>query len=151
MVMTEYKGMTVAEITELRDKLRPNGIEYRVMKNTLARIASEGTPVEAAKEKFKGPIGVAFGYDDAAVVAKSVLEFNKANPKLVVLGGVVDGTYYDETSLKAVAALPSRDVMLGMLAGTMNAPASKLASLMNSTVTQFAYALNALKDKKSAA
>lgn len=151
MVMTEYKGMTVAEITELRDQLRSKGIDYKVVKNTLARIASEGTPIEAAKDQFKGPIGVAMGFDDAAVVAKTVLDFSKKNDKLKIMGGVVDGSLYDEAAMKTIASLPSRDVLLGMMAGTMNAPASKMARLMNATVVQFAYALNALKDKKAAA
>jgi len=151
MVMTDYKGLTVAEISELRDLLRASGIEYKVVKNTLARIASDGTPMEAAKDQFKGPVGVAMGFDDAAVVAKTVLVFSKKNKKLKVLGGVVDGNLYDASALQTIASLPSREVLLGMLAGTMNAPASKLASLMNATVVRFAYALGALRDKKSAA
>jgi len=151
MVMTDYKGLTVAEISDLRDQLRSAGIEYKVVKNTLARIATDGTPMEAARDQFKGPVGVAMGFDDAAVVAKTVLGFSKKNEKLKVLGGVVDGNLYDASALKTIASLPSREVLLGVLAGTMNAPASKLARLMNSTVVQFAYALGALRDKKSAA
>jgi len=151
MVMTDYKGMTVAEITEFRDQLRAGGIDYKVVKNTLARIASEGTPMEAAKDQFKGPIGVAMGFEDAAVVAKTVLDFSKKNKKPKVMGGIIEGNLYDEEALKTIASLPSRDVLLGMLAGTMNAPASKLVRLMNATVVQFAYALSALKDKKAAA
>jgi len=151
MVMTDYKGMTVAEISDLRNLLRAAGIEYKVVKNTLARLASDGTPMEAARDQFKGPVGVAMGFDDAAVVAKTVLDFSKKNVKLKVLGGVVDGSLYDASALKTIASLPSREVLLGMLAGTMNAPASKMARLMNSTVVQFAYALGALRDKKAAA
>ena len=151
MVMTEYKGMTVAEIEALRDELRSKGIEYRVVKNTLARLATQGTPMEPAREEFKGPIGVAMGFEDAAVVAKTVLDFSKKNDKLKVMGGIIDGSLYDEAAMKTIALLPSRDVLMSMLAGTMNAPASKLVRLMNATVVQLGYALNSLKDKKAAA
>ena len=150
LVLTEYKGMTVEEMTSLRDDLRSKGIEYKVVKNTLARIASQGTSIEAAKDEFKGPIGIAVGYDDAAVVAKAVLDFSKDNEKLKVMSGVIDGNYYGEADIKAVAKLPSRDVLLGTIAGTMNAPATKMVRLLNATVVQFAYALSALKEKKAA-
>lgn len=150
MVLAEYKGMTVDEITELRDVLRGSGIEYRVVKNTLARIASEGTPVEAAREYFTGPVGVAIGYDDAASVAKSALGFAKNNEKFKVTCGVVEGAYCDEGQLKRIASLPPKEVLLGMLAGAMQAPPSKFARLLSATVTKFGYALNALKEKKAA-
>jgi large subunit ribosomal protein L10 len=150
MVLTGYKGMTVAEITELRDSLRGAGIEYRVVKNTLARIASDGTQAEAVKDSFVGPVGVALGYDDAAQVAKSVLDFARRNEKVKITCGVVDGTFCDEGKLKHIATLPSKEVLLSMLAGVMQAPPAKLVRLLNATVTQFAYALNALKEKKAA-
>jgi large subunit ribosomal protein L10 len=150
MVLTDYKGMTVAEITELRDSLRGAGIEYRVVKNTLARIASDGTQAESAKDSFVGPVGVALGYDDAAQVAKSVLDFAKKNEKVTITCGVVDGTFCDEGKLKQIATLPSREVLLSMLAGAMQAPPAKLVRLLNATVVQFAHALNALKEKKAA-
>jgi large subunit ribosomal protein L10 len=151
LVLTDYKGLTVAEITELRDSLRKAGIEYKVVKNTLARLAAEGTPAEPARDNFTGPVGVAIGYDDPAAVAKSILEFaKKQKDKFQVTCAVVDGTFCEPTKLKAIADLPSRDVLLGMMAGTMQAPAAKLARLLSSTVTQLGYALNALREKKAA-
>jgi large subunit ribosomal protein L10 len=151
VVLTDYKGLSVAEITELRESLRKEDVEYKVVKNTLARIASEGTPAEPAREHIKGPVGIALGYNDAAQVAKSPIEFAKTNEKFEVLGGVIDGIYFDLAALKKVAELPSREVLLSMMAGTFNAPASKMVGLLNATVARLGYALNALKDQKAAA
>lgn len=151
VVFTDYKGMTVAELSELRRSLDGARIEYRVVKNTLARKASEGTPVSAAGKSFVGPVGAAIGYDDAATVAKSILEYSKKNPKLKVMGGVIEKSYCGPVELKAVADLPSRDVMLSVMAGTFQAPLSKMAQLLAATVQSFGYALTAVKDKKAAA
>ncbi len=151
LVLTGYKGMTVEEITELRESLRKDELEYKVVKNTLARIACEGTPAEPAKEYITGPIGMALGYADAAQVAKSTIEFAKKNEKFKVLGGVIDGAYCDAATIKKIAGLPSREVLLSMMAGTFNAPATKLAGLLNATVARLGYALSSLKDQKAAA
>lgn len=149
LVMTEYKGMTVEEITDLRVDLRKSDVEYKVVKNTLARIASEGTPAEAARDHFKGPIGLALSYTDAAQVAKSTLEFSKKNEKLKIMGGIIEGAFCEAAALKRIADLPSREVLLSMMAGTFQAPATKVARLLNATVARFAYALGALKEKKA--
>lgn len=148
VVFTDYKGMTVAEVSELRDFLRKDGIEFRVVKNRLARIASEDTPVSAAKELFKGPVAVAIGYSDPVVVAKRVLEFIKKNEKLRLRGGIIEGKLYSLDEVKAVAELPSREVLLSMLVGAFQAPLSKMASALTATVRTMGYALNALKSKK---
>lgn len=150
IVLTDYKGMSVGEITELRDALRGSGIEYKVVKNTLARIAASETPVAALKESFRGPVGVAMGYDDAAVVTKSVLEFAKKNEKIKVTCGVVDGAYCDVEQLNRIASLPTREVLLSMLAGTFQAPQAKLARLLSASVTRFAYAISALREQRAA-
>ncbi len=150
-MLTGYKGMTVGEITELRAEFRKDELEYKVVKNTLARIATEGTPAEPAKEHITGPIGMALGYTDAAQVAKSAIEFAKKNDKFVVFGGVIDGSYCDAAAIKKIAGLPSREVLLSMMAGAFNAPATKVAGLLNATVARLGFALSSLKDKKAAA
>ena len=150
-MLTGYKGMDVAEMTELRDSFRKAEVEYKVVKNTLARIATEGTPAEPVREHIQGPIGMAMGYSDAAQVAKSAIEFAKKNEKFKVLGGVIEGAYCDASALMKIAELPSREVLLSIMAGTFNAPATKMAQLLTATVTKLGYALNALKDQKSAA
>jgi len=149
IVFTDYRGLNVEEITELRNSLRESALEYRVVKNTLARIAAEGTPVDQAKDIIAGPIGIAIGYDDPVLVVKKVLEFNKSNDKLEVKGGFVEGTVFAFDELKSISKLPPKEVQLSMLAGAMKAPATKLAELLSSTVTRLAYAMEALKDKKS--
>lgn len=149
MVLAEYKGMTVAEVSELRDQYRAQGIEYRVVKNTLARIATEGTSIASASKAFKGPIAVAIGYDDPVVVVREALQYSKKNAKYAVQCGVVDGAFFDSNGIQKIADLPSRPVLLGILAGTLQAPASKMARLLSATVTRFAYAMTALKDKRA--
>jgi large subunit ribosomal protein L10 len=148
VVFTDYRGLDVEEMTALRNSLRSSAIEYKVVKNTLAKRAAEGTSVDPAKDIFTGPIGVAVGYDDPALLVKKVLEYSKSNEKLEVKGGIVEGGICTPDQLKAISKLPSREVLLSMLAGAMQSPLSKLAGLMNSTLTQFAYALEALKQKK---
>jgi large subunit ribosomal protein L10 len=132
----------------MRRTLKAAEVEYKVVKNTLARIAAEGTPVGAAVEHITGPIGIAIGYDDPVIVAKKVQEYSKENEKFLIAGGVIEGRYLDPTLLKEVAKLPSRDVQLGMLAGAMSAPLTKMASLLKATIQNFGYALSALKEKK---
>jgi large subunit ribosomal protein L10 len=149
VVFTEYKGLTVAEIANLRTLLKEAGAEYKVAKNTLINIAVKGTPVEAAKDFFVGPTGVAFGFDDPVAATKKVLEYSAKNEKFKVKSGIVEGKLLTVDELKTLSRLPSRDILLGMMAGTFQAPAAKLAGALYATVAQFAYALEAAKNKKS--
>lgn len=148
VVFTDYKGMTVAELTELRSLLKKSSLDYGIVKNTLARIASRDTAVEVAADAFKGPVGVAIGYDDPVLVVKKVLEFTKTHEKLQVKGAVVEGKLCEQREVKEIAALPSREVLLSMLAGVLQAPLSKMAGALYATVSSFAYAMEAIKNKK---
>jgi len=141
--------MSVAEITDLRRLLKKSSLEYGVVKNTLAKIAAKDTGVSVAAEAFKGPIGVAIGYDDPVLVVKKVLEFSKGNDKLQIKGAVVEGRLCDAREIREIADLPSREVLLSMLAGVLQAPATKMARALNATVVSFAYALDAVSRKKS--
>ena len=149
VVLTDYKGMTVAELTGLRSLLRGSSLEYSVVKNTLAKIAAQETVMAVAADSLKGPVGIAIGYDDPVLVLKKVLEFKKTNDKLQVKGAVVEGKFCGPDVVKEIAALPSRDVLLSMLAGAFQAPLSKLAGALNATVTSFAYAMESLKSTKN--
>jgi large subunit ribosomal protein L10 len=149
VVLTDYKGMSVAELTELRRLLNGLSLDYSVVKNTLAKIASDGTDVAVAKDSFKGPVGIAIGYDDPTLVVKKVLEFTKTNEKLQVKGAVVEGRFCEQNEIKEIAELPSREVLLSMLAGALQAPMSKLAGALSATVSTFGYALQALNAKKT--
>jgi large subunit ribosomal protein L10 len=151
VVFTDYKGMTVAELTVLRTQLHKSDIDYQVVKNTLAKIAAKGTIVEPALAIFKGPVGVAIGYGDPVVVPKKVFGYAKENDKLKVLKGLIEGQIYGGEELKKVSELPSREVLLSQLAGCMSSPLSKLASALQATLSGFVNAMTDLKDKKAAA
>jgi len=149
VVFTEYKGLTVAQIATLRRSMKEAGAEYKVFKNTLVKIAAKGTPYEAAEDVLTGPTGLAFGYDDPVAAAKKVLEFAGKNDKLKVKSGIIDGKLYSTEEIKAVSKLPSKTVLLSILAGVFQAPATKLAVALNATVAQLAFALEAAKNKKT--
>lgn len=148
VVFTDYRGLNVEEITGLRNKLREVDLEYRVIKNTLAKRASEGTPIEVAKEIFSGPMGIAVGYDDPVLLAKKVLEFSKKNDKLEIKGGIIEGDLCTPAQIKTISELPSMEVQLAMLVGAMQSPLSKLAYALNATLSGFIYAMEALKKNR---
>lgn len=149
-MLTDYKGLTVSEISEMRRLLKESSIEYRVVKNTLARIAAEDTPVAVVKDEFVGPVGVAVSYDDPVELAKKVIDYNKKNEKFAIKCGVIEGKFVDLEGLKNVSKLPSREVLLAMFAGALSSPIRNMASLLQATIVKLGYALNALKEKKSA-
>ncbi len=147
-VIAEYKGMTVAELTDLRGALRAEGVSFKIVKNTLARIASEGTPMACARDKFEGPVGLAIGYEDPVTVAKGIIRYSSKNEKLKPMAAVVEGQLVDAAELKSIALLPSRPVLLSMMAGTFQAPMSKMAGALSATVAGMGHALSALLAKK---
>lgn len=149
VIFTDYRGMTVAELSELRRLLREGDFEYKVVKNTLARIASEGTSVSLGKDSFKGPIGIAISYNDPILTVKKVLDYSKKNDKLKIGVGLIEGTLCAADELKTVAGLPPRSVLLSMVAGGFKAPLNKLAFALNATLSKFVYVLEAIKNKKS--
>jgi len=151
VILTDYKGMTVAELSEVRKLLRRGDVDYRVVKNTLARIASQETPISVAKDAFKGPVAIAMGYKDPVAAAKKVIEFSKKNEKLKLSAGVIEGRLYNAIEVRAIADLPSREVLLSMLAGVFQAPLSKMVAALSATVSSLAYALGALKTRKESA
>lgn len=149
VIFADYTGLTADETFNLRKTLRAANLDYRVVKNTLAKRAAEGTSVGVYRDNFKGTLGIVFGYSDPVSAAKKVLEFGKKNNKLAIKGGVIEGKIFNPEEVKAVSELPSRDVLLSMLVGTMQSPLSKFASLLNATLSKFIYAMEAVKDKKA--
>jgi large subunit ribosomal protein L10 len=145
-VVTEYRGMTVAEISDLRRKLRAAGADYKVLKNTLVRRAIEGTPSEPMSAYLEGPTAIAFVQGDVSAVAKVLRDFSKATPTLVLKGGVLDGKAISPDDLKALAELPSREVLLAQLAGLIASPMRTMAGLLKAVPQNFAYGLSALLD-----
>jgi large subunit ribosomal protein L10 len=150
-VVTEYRGMTVAQISTLRRQLRTLDADYKVFKNTLVRRAIEGTAVAPLEEFLVGPTAIAFVNGDISAVAKALRDFAKATPTLVVKGGVLDGKALNVSDLTALADLPSRDVLLARFAGLLASPLSTMAGLLKALPQNFAYGLSALIDAKGGA
>lgn len=150
-VLTDYRGLNVPAISELRSNLREVGISYTVAKNTLVKIAL------AAAEKnvddtsvFAGPVGIAFGEDEVEA-ARIVYEFSKTNGALEILGAIdEDGKVLSKEEVMALALLPSREQLLGQVVGTIAAPLSGLVRVLNGNVTGLVYALSAIAEKKTA-
>jgi large subunit ribosomal protein L10 len=147
-LVTEYRGLTVAEISAVRRQLRTLGADYKVFKNTLVRRAISGTSVEPMGEFLEGPTAIAFVKGDVSAVAKALRDLAKASPSLVVKGGVLDGKSLTAADVAALADLPSRDVLLSMFAGTLAAPLRNLAGLMKAVPQNLAYGLSALLEQK---
>lgn len=143
-VVTEYRGLTVAAMAELRRSLRAAGGDYKVFKNTLVRRALEGSSHEGLADHLEGPTAIAFVQGDVSAVAKALKEFSKANPQLVIKGGVLDGRSLSDKDLKALADLPSREVLLSQLAGLIASPMQSLAGLFKAVPQSLAYGLKAL-------
>lgn len=146
-VLTGYSGINVEQITELRSKLRQSKVEYRVVKNTLARKAAEGTGLEALKDYFVGPIGIALGYDDPVAPAKVLQEFSKIQQKLELKAGVLDGRLLKQADVKALASLPSLNALRGKIVGLLQAPASRIVGVLQAPGGQIARVLKAKADK----
>jgi large subunit ribosomal protein L10 len=150
-VVTEYRGLTVAEISTLRKQLRTLGADYKVFKNTLVLRAITGTSFEPIGQFLQGPTAIAFVDGDVSAVAKALRDFAKDSPMLVVKGGVVDGQVVSFKDLTALADLPSRDVLLAQLAGLLASPLRTMAGLLKAVPQNFAYGLSALLDSKGGA
>jgi large subunit ribosomal protein L10 len=142
VVVTHYKGLTVAEISDLRARMRAAGASFRVTKNKLAQRAVDGTSFAHISHLFEGPTAIAFSKDPTAA-PKIVSEFGKKNEKLQIVGGGLSGTLLDAASVRALAELPSLDTLRGKLIGLLNAPASRLVGLLQAPGGQVARALAA--------
>jgi len=147
-VLTEYRGLTVKDMAELRIRLAEAGGDYKVFKNTLVRRAVSGSEHEALESLLTGPTAIAFVRDDIAAVAKALRDFSRAHPSLVMKGGLLDGKLLDSRELVSLADLPSRDVLLAQLAGAIAAPLRQLAGLMQALPRNLAYGLSALADQR---
>jgi large subunit ribosomal protein L10 len=148
-VVTHYRGLSVAEMGELRRTLHQAQVSLQVVKNTLARRAAEGTEFSVAEDLFAGPTAVAFGNDPVAL-AKALSEFAKKNGTLQILGGVLDGKRLEAGDIKALAALPSREVLLAKLLGSMQSPLSGFVRTLNGIPAAFVRTLAAVRDQKQA-
>jgi large subunit ribosomal protein L10 len=142
VVLTHYKGLTVAEITDLRGRIRAAGASFRVTKNKLAQRAVDGTPFAVMAPLFTGPTAIAFSNDPTAA-PRIVAEFGKKNDKLQIIGGGLSGSLLDAASVRALAELPSLDELRAKLIGLLNTPASRLVGLLQAPGGQIARVLAA--------
>ena len=138
-VVVDYRGLTVAQDTELRKQLREAGVAYKVYKNTMIKRAAEGTDFAALDPDLEGPTAIAVSKDDATAPARILAEFAKKADKLEIKAGVVEGTYYDQKGMQVIATIPSREVLLGKLLGSIQSP-----------ITNFARVLNQIAEKQGA-
>ncbi|MCM1282808.1 MAG: 50S ribosomal protein L10 [Roseburia sp.] len=131
VVVVNYRGLSVAEDTQLRRQLREAGVSYKVYKNTLVYRAVEGTEFESLRDVLEGPNAFAVSTDDATAPARILAEFAKKAPKLEMKAGIVEGSFYDAEGMKAIAKVPGREVLLSKLLGSLQSPVTNLARVLN--------------------
>ena len=149
IIVAEYRGLQVGEMTELRAQARKSGVYLRVLKNTLVRRAVEGTPFSGLANEMVGPL--VFGISSDPVSAAKVLsDFAKANDKFIIKAGAMPNQVMDVKAVQALASLPSREELLAKLLGTMQAPVAKFVRTLNEVPTKFVRGLAAVRDLKAA-
>jgi large subunit ribosomal protein L10 len=151
VIVSDYKGLNVAQMTELRRNLSEANVEYKVVKNTLLNRASKDTEAELLADVFKGPSGIAMSFDDPVAPAKILTQFAKDNPKLEIKAGVMNGKLMDLDAITALSKLPSREELLGQVLSAMNAVPSGLVRALSGVPRQMVNVLTAIKDQKEAA
>ncbi len=150
VVVTHQSGLTVAESTDLRRRMREAGASFKVTKNRLVKLALVGTPYEGIADLFEGPTAIAYSADPV-VAARVAVDFSKENEKLIVIGGAMAEDRLDEAGVKALATLPSLDELRGKLVGLLNSPATKVAGVLQAPAGQLARVLSAHADQGEAA
>jgi large subunit ribosomal protein L10 len=148
-VLTEYRGLTVGDLAELRATLRPADAEYKVFKNTLARRGAEAAGLAELVPLLEGPVAIAFVRGDAVIAAKALRDFAKTNPALIVKGGLLGEHVLDASAVTALADVQPREVLLARLAGGFQAPLVKAAGLFQAFTRNFAYGIKALVDQRT--
>lgn len=153
MVLTSYSGLTVAQDTKLRSKLREAGVEYRVVKNTMTRIAAREAEIEGLEQYLEGTTAIAMSTEDAVAPAKVISDFIKENKleALTIKAGMVEGKVIDADNVKALASLPSREVLIAKALGSMQAPISGFVNVLQGTIRNVVYALEAVRKQKESA
>jgi len=148
MVFADYRGLTVEQDTDLRAALRKAGVEYRVIKNTLARFAAKENNLDELDSFFNGPTAMALSETDPVAPAKVLSEYVKKYNNLELKVGVVEGKIIDTKGIKALADLPSREVLIAKVLGGFNAPISGLVNVLNGNIRGLVVALNAIAEQK---
>ena len=142
-VLTEYRGLSVRQLSDLRKQLKGAAAEYKVVKNRLARLAVKGGALDALGAHLKGPTGLVFTAQDPVAVAKALQAFVKTNPQLQIKLGLVEGKVVQPAELKALADLPSREQLRSQIVGAVQGPMAQLVSLLQAPLRELAYVLDA--------
>ncbi|UCF88490.1 MAG: 50S ribosomal protein L10 [bacterium] len=150
-VLTDYRGLTVEEISDLRTKLRDAEARFRVVKNTLSIRAADGTPLEAVKEYFTGPVAILYTAGDPVGPAKALMDFIKGNDKLEAKVGILAGIAIETADIKRLAEMPSKDVMIAQALGSMNAPVTNFVRTLSEIPASFVRVLGSIQRQKEAA
>ena len=147
--LTNYTGLNVAQMTELRNQFRRSKIDYRVTKNTLTKIAAKNVDLVGIEDLLNGQIGIAYSYDDPSAPARVIKEFAKDNQDLDVVGIVFEGQRFEGVEFKAIANLPSREDLYSKILSALSQPMTNLASTLNGSMAKLAFTLESLKQTKS--
>lgn len=149
-ILTDYRGLTAGDMTVLRKQLRDAGVEYKVLKNTLAILAAEELGMQDLVPLLNGPTAFAFGYDDPVAPAKILSEFAKKSKNLEIKGGILEGKVLDPEGVKNLADLPSREVLLSMVLRGMQAPIAGMVNVLQGNIRNLVYAVEAVRKQKEA-
>lgn len=147
-VLSDFRGLTVSQVTKLRNKLRAAGVDYKVSKNTLLTIAAKNVGIEGLDDYLKGPTAVAYSYDDPVLPAKLIAEFAKEAKLLQIKAGFLNGKALSAAQVTALANLPAKEVLIAKLLGTLNAPATNLVGILTAPTRSLVYALEAVRKAK---
>ena len=150
VVLVDYRGLKVDEVTELRRNYTNAGVDYKVYKNTMARFAFKEMGLEEFNEYLVGPNAIAFGFDDPVQAAKVTNDFAKEHKNLEIKAGIVDGEIIGLDEIKDLASLPSREILIAQTLGGLNAPITGFANVLQGTIRNLVYALNAIAEKQEA-
>lgn len=148
VIVVDYRGLTVDEVTKLRTEFRNAGVEYRVIKNNMLRRAADSLDLEGVNDMFLGPTAVAFGYEDPVAPAKILYKFRKDTDKTTIKGGVLDGKAIDEAEVVNLSKLPSKEELLAKMLGSLNAPITKFALALSAVPKGLAVALGQVVEQK---
>lgn len=149
-ILTDYRGLNVTDITELRRKLQEEDVEYKVVKNTLTRIALEDTDYDL-DEYLKGPTAIAFSDEDPVAPAKIISDFAKTHKELEIKGGIVEGKVVSQEVIDKLAKLPTREELLAKVVGSVQAPLQKIVGVLNAPMRDFVGVLHAIREQKEKA
>ena len=148
-VVTEYRGFTVAEITDLRKRLRKNNADYKIAKNTLIKLAAKETNLTELEKFLEGPTAILLSYGDPLACAKTFFEFTKEIEKGQIKGGILDGKLLTKEEIKTFASLPSKEVLLGQIAGLLTANAASIVGIFESLIRDVALLMEEVAKKNS--